>query len=177
MKNYFKSKNIYDIQMKSIRVGLYIVFYTFFSLRRDFCSLLRKIYIVNIYEKSKVIFIFRNIHHQIFSKNSKIIVVCLPKIQNHWTGNNYGIQTFFRSVRLLSPSNNKNNKAKFDKTLKRHYLVNESSDFNGTKKFGANTKNYARKHNKRLQTIMCQTVEISPMNHPISMGPRNSESA
>ena len=51
-------------------------------------------------------------------------------------------------MRLLPPSNNKNNKVEFDKTSKRQYLVNESSDFNGTKKFGIGTKNYAREHQR-----------------------------
>jgi hypothetical protein len=65
-------------------------------------------------------------------------------------------------VRFSPPSINKNDKSDGEKNHK--YLANGSSNFNRTKKFGINAKNYTR---KELRSTIQTRVGISELDKKI----------
>jgi hypothetical protein len=56
------------------------------------------------------------------------------------------------------PSINKNDKS--DREKNRQYLANGSSDFNRTKKFGINAKNYTRKELRSMIRTRVRILEL-----------------
>jgi hypothetical protein len=73
-------------------------------------------------------------------------------------------------VKFSPPSITKNNKSDREKNYK--YLANRSSDFNWTKKFGINVKNYTR---KKLKSTIQTRVEILELDKKIKQPKKKEE--
>ena len=67
-------------------------------------------------------------------------------------------------MRLSPPSIRRSDRLKFDGRKKRQYFSNRKSEFNGTKKFGINTKNYIGQKQQINNSKQVRNAEVKQGN-------------